>query len=535
MTSNGQALEAAGGNISQWKALSADFAETASGEVGIGDSSWVLAQRPSMGVMSNPYAAPRRGIGLGFATLLALVLAGCSGEDAAPLATNDSAGTPNVMQEGGLGTPDVGREDVALAQQTELAEGAPSRIVLIVVDTLRRDHLGVYGGAVATPRIDSLAENGRVFAQATASFHHTTFSMAALFTGRTPSTETGDAARTHNPLGRFSSLCGMARFAGGFLDSCLPEALDTLAERLRDGGYETLGVTSNLLLFQPRGYDQGFEVWAQAGPDPKSLKGLDAEARARTRSQSAGDVVNAHVREVLEARRSDQFFLYVHYMDVHDWWLVRPRRLYDESVALEDAYVGELVDHLGELGLAEDTLFVLTSDHGESLGEAHAASVPKTNGHDGNPSYETVLGIPLIMAPREFVPPDTNEFIRSQDIGDLILSASGLSHDRPQELAPDEYYASEARYQIYRRGRYKSARSRVDDVFTLFDLEADPLETEDVSSAHPEVVAAHRARMHQLALELASQAERETTEESAREARRAEDNELRLRALGYIR
>jgi hypothetical protein len=49
------------------------------------------------------------------------------------------------------------------------------------------------------------------------------------------------------------------------------------------------------------------------------------------------------------------------------------------------------------------------------------------------------------------------------------------------------------------------------------------------------VVAAHRARMHQLALELASQAERETTEKSAREAIRAEDNEHRLRALGYIR
>ncbi len=78
---------------------------------------------------------------------------------------------------------------------TPRAEGPP--IVLVVVDTLRRDHVSVYGGKAFTPNIDRLAARGQVFTNAVSSFHQTTMSMGSLFTGRTPSLATG---RAETPL-----------------------------------------------------------------------------------------------------------------------------------------------------------------------------------------------------------------------------------------------------------------------------------------------------------------------------------------------
>ena len=67
----------------------------------------------------------------------------------------------------------------------------PERIVLIVIDTLRRDALSCYGGSTPTPNIDGLAAQGQLFSNALGSFHQTTMSMGAMFTGRTPSLESG--------------------------------------------------------------------------------------------------------------------------------------------------------------------------------------------------------------------------------------------------------------------------------------------------------------------------------------------------------
>ena len=68
----------------------------------------------------------------------------------------------------------------------------PQRVILIVIDTLRSDHVSCYGSASATPAIDAIAARGQRFTRATSSFHQTSMSMGAMFTGRTPSIETGE-------------------------------------------------------------------------------------------------------------------------------------------------------------------------------------------------------------------------------------------------------------------------------------------------------------------------------------------------------
>jgi len=89
----------------------------------------------------------------------------------------------------------------------------PERIVLLVVDTLRRDHVGAYGGRVATPNMDRLAERGQRFPDAWSSFHQTTMSMASLFTGRTPSLEQSGQRERVAWTGR--TWCGLLRAAEG--------------------------------------------------------------------------------------------------------------------------------------------------------------------------------------------------------------------------------------------------------------------------------------------------------------------------------
>ena len=160
---------------------------------------------------------------------------------------------------------------------TEPDRGAPERIVLVVADTLRADHVGAYGGAVPTPNLDALAERGEIFEQALASYHQTSMSMASLFTGLTPSIEAPGGRSLPWAKGTF---CGMARFRARD-EACVPASLTTLAEDLSLAGYATLGVTSNPLVFRPYGFDQGFDVYQRSvEPDESGCLAVLAEQGA---------------------------------------------------------------------------------------------------------------------------------------------------------------------------------------------------------------------------------------------------------------
>ena len=387
----------------------------------------------------------------------------------------------------------------------------PERIVLVVVDTLRVDHVGAFGGPVETPTLDALAARGQKLS-ALAAYHQTSMSMGALFTGRTPSLEGPDGEALPWTQGTF---CGMARFrARG--DPCLPGGPGTLAEDLRQLGYETLAVTSNPLLFRPYGYDRGFEVWREVGdlpPDPARRLSRREHAQSRT-----GDRVHAAVQQVLAERRTDRFFLYVHYLDVHDWIL--QKHAYRKGVAAFDAHLARLLEALDEGGLLEGSLVVVTADHGESLSaDTHPVKSPL---HTGNPSYDTVLRVPLIAAPAFF---PAGAVVRGQDLrAHLVAVARGVPlGDAGQD---PELFLTELRYRTYREGRFKSAWPRSGDAPLLFDLEVDPDETRDVAAEHPAVLERHRDRVAELSGQLRARNEPMTALDA--------EAEERLRVLGYL-
>jgi hypothetical protein len=393
--------------------------------------------------------------------------------------------------------------------------GPPETIVLIVVDTLRRDHLSVYGGAVPTPHIDALAARGEAL-DANASFHQTTMSMGALFTGRTPSMESGEIQRSL--MWRPNSWCGMARF----MDkpepgACLPQSLPTLGERMSDAGYTTLGVVANPLLFGDAGFARGFDHWVEVGP-PRRLRGDPVEGARRRKAA----LVNAAVGKALAQTAHGRLFLYVHYMDVHDWNLLGLE--YAESVAAMDAGIGALLELLQRAGRLDAAAIVFTADHGESLGEPlFVKPAPK---HGGNPSTWTVLDVPLIVAGRDaqWLPP----FVRTQDLYPfLVRLAGGAVAAHPVGVEPDELLVTERLFLTYRRGRYKSSWSRAaDGSFYLVDLESDPNETRDVAASHPAVVERQRARMEALSGALAAP--------DAEVDALPDELIKRLRSLGYM-
>ncbi|MFQ5515251.1 MAG: sulfatase [Myxococcota bacterium] len=393
----------------------------------------------------------------------------------------------------------------------------PERIVLIVVDTLRRDHLSSYGGDTPTPRLDALATRGRRFENVLASYHQTTMSMGALFTGHTPSLDRGAAEGVIPWNGR--TWCGLARFATpGREPGCLPRAVPTLPERMRRAGYWTIGIVTNPLLFAPAGFERGFDIWRELR-DPKAKARPGLGRRPIRRSASAARVREA-VREALAARRNDRFFLYLHYMDVHDYLLWH--QPYATMVQRVDAAIGALLDDLAEEGLLEGTAIVVTADHGERLRERHL--VHGRPGHRGNPSFEEVLRIPLIVVPDPG--PPGGPLLRSTEIHGLLLHLAGAEEPPSPELACEELYLSEMGWQTYRDDRFKSYRNRRTGEVHLVDLEADPNETLDVTARFPEVVDRHTARVESLARSLG--ALHRGPEGLSEEDRR------RLEALGYL-
>ena len=390
----------------------------------------------------------------------------------------------------------------------------PERIVLIVIDTLRRDALGSYGGKIGTPALDALAASGVAVPGMTSAFHQTTASMASLFTGRTPSLETGDAAQPLPWTGE--TWCGMARF-GAPGAPCIPASLPTLAQRLHDAGYWTIGILSNELMHAPSGFGRGFDDLVEVGglPEPGT-----PPWRARSWKR-----VHPAATSAIDRRLGDHFFLYVHYMDVHDYGERGDH--YEDGVREADAAVGALLDHLKERGLYEGSVIVVTGDHGEHLGEKHPPFPNRAlELHYGNPSYEELLAVPLLVSPRSALsgePPHT-----TQELHAWLLRLAGAQPDPPRgaEPAADELYVSELAYRTYRRDGWKSAFDRSQGRVLLFDLAHDPNEQQDLSATRPDVVEAHRRRVDELTRALAAS--------GARRAAISAEERARLEALGYL-
>ncbi|HEX6882204.1 MAG TPA: sulfatase [Planctomycetota bacterium] len=409
------------------------------------------------------------------------------------------------------------------------AGDSPS-VFLLVLDTVRADHLPAYGYArMTTPELERLRRerpNAVVFPNAFANGTWTVPSHASLFTGQWPSVH-----------GAHFALDGSVRLGFGLR----PEH-PTLAERLRAGGYATLAAYGNHWLRSVEGLGRGFERYLRA-PDEDELPFVGEALRQRflpgllwepAKGCARATDVNATLLSLVRpwSEGPNPLFVFANYVDAHGPYAPpapfrgrfapsdvreRPEHLdlaqsparraelearYDEELLALDHELGRLFAELERLDLLRRAWIFVTSDHGEAFGE-HGVLEHGTTVHN------EVARVPLLVFPPEGTTlPVTDAPVSLVDVAATIAAIGGLDLPGPgrdlravegagTHVTAIEFYGDAVKAQhlgaLAKRparavalGRHKLIAYA--DSFQLYDLENDPGELVDLSTALPNLV-----------------------------------------------
>lgn len=447
------------------------------------------------------------------------------------------------------------------APSTPAAGGArsasPPNLLVIVIDAQRADHLSSYGYSRPTsPGIDAFAARGARFTRAVSVSNRTGTSMASMWTGLLPSRH------------------GVFR-TGDVLD----EGFTTLAELLRARGYRTAAWCPNPSLDRSFGHAQGWDAY-----DDDVLTRVDGDTREPWRRWETASAINERALRWIAAEPAKPFLAWLHYRDVHGPYVppppwdrafpprgkrpltaaeiaARPPYLtlpddgddlqhylaqYDGDVGYTDLRVAELLADLERRGVLEDTVVVITADHGEAFLEHGQWN------HDAS-LYEEEVHIPLIVVRPGGTGRVVERVVSSLDLFPTLLALAGApaSSSDGESLVPlldgagsgyrREHAFAESRaswrrvQRAVRDGKWKLiARDRPAAVlfgssYELYDLDADPREQRDLAAAEPERTAA-------MAAALRAALESPTVAPGSAAARPAIEQglEQRLEALGYV-
>lgn len=399
------------------------------------------------------------------------------------------------------------------------------RVILITVDTLRSDVLSCYGRrqGISTPHIDQLASDGLLFAKAISASPWTVPAVASIMTGLSP--------KTHMTVRDTLSL---------------PDTLPTLAEYMRDAGYLTAAIGSNAYLGLVSDMSRGF---LEYNFFPKSTgNSFGARTLKRLFPDHLGFPTTHRLTNLatnwLESNYEEDFFLWLHYLDPHipyappaDFlprmeppagrptflpeFLARDirigkfvpsvaekkwiRNVYLGEVHYVDDNIGRLLDTLKRLNIYDESLIILTSDHGEEFWEH--------SGYEhGHTLYDELLWVPLIIKVPLFTSKGrVTTVVSTESIMGTVLDLCGIDYDRdyfsskplaslgePNPNAFEEepivsmamLYGEEREAVTFDGMKYiRSLRTNSEE---LYDLARDPKERISIVSSSPDKV--ERAR-----------------------------------------
>jgi arylsulfatase A-like enzyme len=454
-------------------------------------------------------------------------------------------------------------------------QAAPN-VLLIVIDALRPDRLGAYGYQRDTsPNLDRFARESWLFTQAVTTAPWTKPAVASLLTGLPP--------RRH---GISSAAQWSRRDEQGVAQvAALSRSLTTLPEWLANAGYRTGAFGENHHLVAKLGFDQGFDVHHMDLIDQSFLEAMTrrlglgvSEHLASRGDRNTAKNIDRHFLN-WQAQENEPFFAYVHHIDVHwpyrapaefarrfgerrtktdfnsmDFYAaVGPERVnadvapqidpavlqdmsnaYDAGIAFVDAELGALFAELRKRGIYDNTLIIVTADHGEQFLE-HGEI-----GH-GTSLHDVLLRVPLMI---KFPCPGSqcgarriDSQVQLVDVVPTVLSTAGIQV--PNELPgrnvtgpldADRVVYAEKGDQVALRTREFKMIYHIDESRTeLFSLQQDPGEQHDLAGAEPQLTAALRDRLIGWLEESEQQAVVPHEEVSA-------DSEMldRLKALGYV-
>lgn len=431
-------------------------------------------------------------------------------------------------------------------------DGPPPNIVLITLDTTRSDHLSVYGyGQRTTPFLEEFAAEGTIFTEAYSSAPATAPSHATLFTSLSPLTHR--VVRNAVALG---------------------EHHETMAELLGERGYQTAAVLSSFVMNAKFGQDQGFDFYDdKLDPRVATIRRPEWEGQQVVGGfdRRANETTDHAVEWLREIRTPDgPFFLFIHYFDPHDPYQPPPkyrdrfidmsveklqvrrmRSMYDGEIAYTDDQVRRLCAHLDSLGLADDTLVIVTGDHGEGL-------MQRNYQYHGAHIYEEAVRVPLLVRwpgrvtpGRRLAGPVTiadvlptvfdlaglaqpDHHLQGRSLADVLLGAEPADAGPPIFLYRIPYEPHDelgvwvdGEKHAVRHGDWKYMVAENEGTTELYDLARDPAELENVIGAWPE-------RAERLAAMLADWRAAVTRSDSLdTQPALSEADKQKLRALGY--
>jgi arylsulfatase A-like enzyme len=431
------------------------------------------------------------------------------------------------------------------------ASSAPSRrnVVLIVIDSLRSDHLGCYGNTIVkTPNLDALARESVLFSHVYPEAMPTVPARRSILTGR----------RAY-PFRGWEPWKGLPKRPGW---SPIMPGTETIVDRFRRAGYWTGYVTDNPFL----GYGAFFEPWRRTVPHFVPLRGhrkyrprapgvSAAEARhwlpppLRSKSeldrvrhylanngqaqneerQAAARVFTRAGQVLAQARRHKPFCLVVDSFDPHEPW-TPPRKFmnlygdpdyrgpevatvkyrpadylgermierlnvaYRAEVTMTDRWLGRFLDRLHDLKLEDETAVLLVSDHGIFLGERN------WTGKSDSKLHPELIQVPLMVRDYEGRGAGTTSdyFATTSDIASTMCSMAGVRTPgyfdgadlsaiaRGGRAAPRRFaYGGYSSWTFIRDERWKLIVRNDKRELSLYDLDADPGERRNVAHAHP--------------------------------------------------
>jgi arylsulfatase A-like enzyme len=421
-----------------------------------------------------------------------------------------------------------------------LSRASGMNVILVILDSLRRDHVRAYGNdQMKTPTLDLLAEEGLRFTRPYPDAMPTIPVRRAIHTGmRTFPLEPPSYGWTS-----------------------IPEGQTTLAEILEAAGYETMLVTDTYHQFYPyRNFHRGFKVyhWIRGQEnDPFKPPSIVSEKEMRSRYLILGEGEKARqylanikgwrkteenwfaprvflkAMDLLEgARWREPFFLVVDCYDPHEPWdppekykalydpdgyegkeplndkygkddyltnrqLLRMRALYSAEITMADRWLGNFLQRARELQLMENTLLILLSDHGHALGE---------HGYTGKPHYalwpELTDTIFLLRHPEGKGAGQTSDYYAStHDVAPTVLGMLGMEPPQPmeghdlsvllngKEPEPRDHFTSAYKDHVWSRDENYVMFARNDgEKAKLYDVRTDPQQTRDLAEDAPETV-----------------------------------------------
>jgi arylsulfatase A-like enzyme/Tfp pilus assembly protein PilF len=403
-----------------------------------------------------------------------------------------------------------------------VSRSASMNILLITLDTLRADYLSCYGGKkVRTPQIDRIAEQGILFERAFAHNVVTLPSHINILTGTYP------------------LYHGVQDNAGFRLD----EDAVILSEVLKQEGYRTGAFIGAFPLDDRFGLDQGFDLYDDYYGDTTAQNVFSFVERR------AEDVVRRAV-EWMNQNREESWFCWVHIYDPHapydpppSFRERYPRNLYAGEVAYSDFALGNLFEFLKEAELEENTLVVLTSDHGEGLGEHQEPT-------HGVFAYNTTLHIPLIVYQPKLFPEHkvVSRRVRHIDIMPTVLDIAGFKIPKevqghslvpvirdPRKGRSEDCYFEAMTPHLNRdwaplQGVLSDQFKYIDlPIKELYDAESDYKEEYNLAAKDKSTVEKLNKRLQTLIKKYSSK-----TSGATRRVREDPETLEKLRALGYV-